>query len=63
MSNIADYIKCNKLIPQQDLNATLNREAPSLRNAEHEHCNLQDSIPECLAVSSFYWIPVWKEDI
>ncbi|KAI6182002.1 Hydrolase [Aphelenchoides fujianensis] len=48
MSNIADFMRCNKLIPQQDLTAILNREAPSLKHVEREHCNLLDSVPDCL---------------
>ncbi|KAI6244222.1 Hydrolase [Aphelenchoides fujianensis] len=48
MTNIADFMRCNKLISQQDLTAILNREAPSLKHVEREHCNLLDSVPDCL---------------
>ncbi|KAI6210836.1 Hydrolase [Aphelenchoides besseyi] len=48
MSNVADYMRCNKLISQQDLNSILYREAPSLKNQEREHCNLLDHVPDCL---------------
>ncbi|CAD5228856.1 unnamed protein product [Bursaphelenchus okinawaensis] len=48
MNNIADFIRCNKIIPEQDLKAVLNREASNKKAKTTEHCNLQMNVPECL---------------
>lgn len=60
MENVADYMRCNKLIPEQDLNAILNREAPSLRHVEREHCNLLDNVPDCLVSHLKMFVINWK---
>uniref|UniRef100_A0A914BVG4 Carboxylesterase type B domain-containing protein n=1 Tax=Acrobeloides nanus TaxID=290746 RepID=A0A914BVG4_9BILA len=48
MANIAEYVRCNKVMSDEDLDDILNRESVEERDKEREHCNLQDSLPDCL---------------
>ncbi|KAL3122269.1 hypothetical protein niasHT_000100 [Heterodera trifolii] len=52
MANIADYIRCNKLIDEADLSDTLAQVPMTERDRWHKHCNLQERIPECLSNSA-----------
>uniref|UniRef100_A0A914Y6W7 Carboxylesterase type B domain-containing protein n=1 Tax=Panagrolaimus superbus TaxID=310955 RepID=A0A914Y6W7_9BILA len=48
MSNIVQYLRCEKYISEEDIAQILNREPLIERTKKREVCNLQDSIPECL---------------
>ncbi|KAI3420780.1 hypothetical protein GPALN_014401 [Globodera pallida] len=52
MANIADYIRCNKLIDEEDLDDTLAQVPVAERDRWHKHCNLQERIPDCLSSST-----------
>lgn len=51
MFNIAEYMRCNKVITDQDLNDVLAHEPTNEREKKREFCNLQDSVPNCLIVT------------
>lgn len=61
MFNIAEYMRCNKIISKQDLNDILTHEPSNVRKKKHEFCNLQDSIPDCLIVILFLIIKIKKK--
>uniref|UniRef100_A0A915E1J9 Carboxylesterase type B domain-containing protein n=1 Tax=Ditylenchus dipsaci TaxID=166011 RepID=A0A915E1J9_9BILA len=48
MANIAEYMRCNKVISDLDLEETLNHESMAERSRKRDHCNLQDTVPDCL---------------
>lgn len=52
MQNIAEYIRCNKVISDEDLTEILNHESLAERERKRKFCNLQDYVPDCLVVSA-----------
>uniref|UniRef100_A0AC35TNQ4 COesterase domain-containing protein n=1 Tax=Rhabditophanes sp. KR3021 TaxID=114890 RepID=A0AC35TNQ4_9BILA len=48
INNIADYMKCTKLMSQQDITEFLKTESQDARDKGFKNCNLQEVIPSCL---------------
>ncbi|VDK76664.1 unnamed protein product [Anisakis simplex] len=45
--NVAAYLRCDKQIPEEDLNDLLR----STGEVVMDHCNLQETVADCLIVS------------
>ncbi|KAI1712156.1 carboxylesterase family domain-containing protein [Ditylenchus destructor] len=45
---MAEYMRCNKVISDADLEETLSHESTAERTRKRDHCNLQDTVPDCL---------------